>query len=175
MPWEFWVTERMWGMMSEDLEMTLLSLWYLIDIQPWSYHVTFQILFLICNLVDNNCYLPLRVIVRIKWEKYTEEYYYLQMTLQILVINIPWKSTGFINTESSLKNPNCWNSWNISYHKINLINEKIIIVILITMKLITLVLYTLKVKRIVVEALILLFKANHEKLQVQISLWDWQI
>lgn len=124
MPWEFWVTERTWGMMSEDLEMTLLSLWYLIDIQPWSYHVTFQILFLICNLVDNNCYLPLRVIVRIKWEKYTEEYYYLQMTLQILVINIPWKSTGFINTESSLKNPNCWNSWNISYHKINLINEK---------------------------------------------------
>ena len=124
MPWEFWVTERTWGIMSEDLEMTLLSLWYLIDIQPWSYHVTFQILFLICNLVDNNCYLPLRVIVRIKWEKYTEEYYYLQMTLQILVINIPWKSTGFINTESSLKNPNCWNSWNISYHKINLINEK---------------------------------------------------
>lgn len=124
MPWEFWVTERTWGMMSEDLEMTLLSLWYLIDIQPWSYHVTFQILFLICNLVDNNCYLPLRVIVRIKWEKYIEEYYYLQMTLQILVINIPWKSTGFINTESSLKNPNCWNSWNISYHKINLINEK---------------------------------------------------
>ena len=50
--------------------------------------------------------------------------------------------------------------------------KKIIIVILITMKLITLVLYTLNVKRIVVEALILLFKANHEKLQVQISLWD---
>lgn len=51
----------------------LFSLWYVTDIQLWAYHVTFQISLLICNLVDNNFYLPLRVVVRIKWENVQEK------------------------------------------------------------------------------------------------------